>query len=195
MSTKPRNIMTPFGPQVGMVWESLQILGISSFLTQTLNQPNDFNLEWQEIVDIAVPVGTLVVVPTVNFLMLAHGTISPPEIDPLDDNQTFFWNSADHNWGLGWAQVRSSEVFEPDFSVSPPTQRGQLEVIMHLSDYNEDDPWFGMVGYTLTFLGQVPTPVQQRGPIPFGAPVSRQEQSARRPTGRRVAIKSKKFIS
>jgi hypothetical protein len=153
MSTVPRNIPTPFGPKKEAVWENLQILGISSYMTQTGNQPNDYDLQWKELVDISVPVGTLVIVPTTNFWFLAHGSLSPEFLDPLDDNSFSDWNASDHYWGLGWVEVVTNEVYEADFTVQPPQQSAQLKVVMHLCDHNLDDSWVGVAGYTLMFLG------------------------------------------
>ena len=156
MATSERMIETPVGTKVGKIWEKLEILGISSFLTQTQNQPNDQGLRWLEFVDIDVPVGTLAVVPAMNFWFLGHGRLDPDLIDPLAENQHVTWNSADRPWGLGWVHVSVVDVNAPDQSMNPPHQTAQLQIEMHLCDYNMDDGWFGVVGYTLVCLGVPP---------------------------------------
>jgi hypothetical protein len=157
MPTVPRNIFTPFGPKPERVWEKLQVLGVSAYMTQTGNLPDDRNLQWEEYVDISVPLGTLLIIPTTNYWVLGHGSISPEFINPLDDNASLTWHSDDHHWGMGWVQVVVDDVYEADYTAQPPEQLARLLVVLHLSDINADDSWFGIVGYTLTFLGQVPS--------------------------------------
>jgi len=151
MPTGARNIETPTGPAVGSIHGRMEILGIASFLTQTGNQPND-QRQWEEIIDIAVPVGTHAIVVSQDYWVLAFGSLTE-NVDPLDPNQNPGWNTEDHNMGLGRASVAITDVNAPDFTASPPTQTARILVRMNLLDENGDDSWVGLVGYTLTFLG------------------------------------------
>lgn len=153
MSTDERYIETPVGSKVGHIWGRLQILGISSFLTQRGNAPRD-DLDHFELRTIAVPVGTVAVVPMPNLWILGHGELDPANIDPLDENGSATWHSSDRPWGLGWVHVSVVDVNEPDYSIVPPTQSAQLRIKLHLSDRNADDSLFAAVGYTLLFLGR-----------------------------------------
>jgi hypothetical protein len=155
-TTSQGETSTPSGPKPGDIWEPLVILGISPYVTQTGNLPND-NFELFELKTISVPPGTLAIIPVPNAWNLAHGTLSPETFDPLDENASQTWFSADRPWGLGFIDVRVIEVYEPDYSVNPPIQQAQLKIEMHLCDYNADDKWFGTVEYTLIFLGQATT--------------------------------------
>jgi len=109
-------------------------------------------------VNIDVPLGTQVIVPSPNRWCQGYGRIEPEMLDPLDDNQSASWHSEDHNWGLGWFQISAVDVNAPDFSQNPPKQTAQLRVAMFLSDDNSDDSWFGVAGYTLVFLGNAQRP-------------------------------------
>jgi hypothetical protein len=151
MPTGPCNIQTPTGPAVGSIFARMEILGIASMLTQTGNQPND-EQQWQEIIDISVPVGTHAVVVSQDYWLLAFGSLTS-NLDPLDPNQNPGWNTEDHNMGLGRASVAVVDVNAPDFTVAPPKQTARILVRMNLRDENGDDSWIGLVGYTLTFLG------------------------------------------
>ncbi|SEI58644.1 hypothetical protein SAMN04244579_01261 [Azotobacter beijerinckii] len=153
MSTAERYIETPVGSKVGHIWGRLQILGISSYLTQRANAPRD-DLDHSELRTIAVPVGTVAVVPMPNLWFLGHGELEPANIDPLDENGSVTWHSNDRPWGLGWVHVSVIDVNEPDYSAVPPTQSAQLRIKLHLCDLNADDSLFGAVGYTLLFLGR-----------------------------------------
>jgi len=151
MPTSPRLIETPTGPVIGSVFAKMEVLGVSSFLTQTGNQPND-QRQWTEFVNISVPIGTHCIVASQDFWFLAFGSLSS-NLDPLDPNSNPSWNSEDHHWGVGRASVKILDVNAPDFTVNPPTQTAKIDVAMNLLDENGDDSWFGMLGYTLTFLG------------------------------------------
>ena len=151
MPTGPRPIETPTGPATGSIFARMEILGISSFLTQTGNRPNAQN-QWEEIVDISVPVGTQAIVASQDKWALAFGSLSSL-LDPLDPNVNPAWNSEDHNWGVGRASVDILDVNAPDFTVTPAKQTARISVRMNLLDDNGDDSWFGLLGYTLTFLG------------------------------------------
>src|SRR6476469_10466749 len=84
MSTGARNIETPTGPAVGSIFARMDILGVSSFLTQTGNRTND-KQQWEEIVDIDVPVGTHAVVVSTDYWALGFGSMTGL-LDPLDPN-------------------------------------------------------------------------------------------------------------
>jgi hypothetical protein len=60
------------------------------------------------------------------------------------------------------------DINAPDFSQNPPTQTAQVNVNMRLIDRNGDDPWFGIVGYTLMFLGQAPADIGEAAPATSG---------------------------
>jgi hypothetical protein len=129
----------------------MEILGIASMLTQTGNRPND-EQQWEEIIDISVPVGTHSIVVSPDYWLLAFGSLTAL-LDPLDPNQNPGWNSEDHNMGLGRVNVAVVDVNAPDFTAVPPKQTARIHVRMNLLDENGDDSWFGLVGYNLTFLG------------------------------------------
>ena len=169
MATHDRQIETPVGPQVGRIFSTFDILGVASLLTQSGNQPNAQKL-YEEFVDIEVPVGTQVIVPTPNLWFSGYGKLQPEMLDPLDDNQSASWHREDHNWGLGWFQVSAVDLNAPDFGQSPPKQTAQLHVVMFLSDDNGDDSWFGVAGYTLLFLGHAAQPPRPSSgaPLPAG---------------------------
>ena len=154
MPTGPRNIQTPTGPIIGSIFGKMEILGISSFLTQTGNLPNH-HTQWEEIIDISVPVGTQAIVACQDYWALGYGKLSS-NVDPLDPNINPQWHSEDHNWGLGRASVAIADINAPDFSVNPPKQTARINVRMNLLDKNGDDSWFGILGYNLTFLGLAP---------------------------------------
>jgi hypothetical protein len=179
MATHERQIETPVGPQVGKIFATFEILGIASFLTQSGNQSNAHKI-YEELVNIEVPVGTQVVVPSPNLWSLGYGNTEPEMLDPLDDNQSASWHSEDHNWGLGWFQISAVDLNAPDFSQNPPKQTAQLRIAMVLSDDNGDDSWFGIAGYTLLFLGHAPRPPRPTGGEPL-------------PTGRRMLWKATKL--
>jgi hypothetical protein len=151
MPTGPRPIQTASGPAAGSIFAKMEILGIASYLTQTGNRPNA-QKQWEEIVGIAVPVGTQAIVASQDQWALGFGALTSL-LDPFDPSVNPSWNSEDHNWGLGRASMRILEVAPPDFSVSPPKQTARIVVRMNLLDHNGDDSWFGVLGYTLTFLG------------------------------------------
>ena len=166
MATAERKIESPAGPKVGKIFEALEILGVASYLTQSGNQPNAEHGGYGEIVDIEVPVGTYVVVPSPNLWYLAHGQLQPELLDPLNENQNGNWVPEDHNWGTGWVQVSIVDLNAPDFTQVPPKQTARLYVRMLLSDDNADDSWFGAVGYTLLFLGQASRPPRPTSDYP-----------------------------
>ena len=153
MSTSERYIETPVGSKVGHIWGPLQILGISSYLTQRGTAPHD-DLDYDELRTINVPVGTVAVVPMPNLWFLGHGELDPGMIDPLDENGFLTWHPKDRPWGLGWVHVSVVDVNEPDYTASPPAQTAQLRIKLHLCDVNADDSLFGAVGYTLMYLGR-----------------------------------------
>jgi hypothetical protein len=153
MATSDRRIETPTGSKFGAIFSAMDILGVSSHLTQTDHQPNGVN-GYLETVNISVPVGTVVIVPVPNFWMLGYGRLKPDLLDTADDNQSVQWNSADHNWGIGRVHVSVVDVNAIDNSTSPPSQNATLNIMMRLHDDNGDDGWWGMVGYTLVYLGQ-----------------------------------------
>lgn len=154
MATSDRRIETPVGSKVGKLFEKLEILGISSLLTQSLNQPNGL-APYEQTINIDVPVGTSAIVPMVNLWLLGHGRLRPDQLDPLDDNQHIEWDATDRPWALGKIQVSVVDIDAPDLARNPPTQSARLKVYMRLIDYNGDDPWFGLAGFTLMFLGRI----------------------------------------
>src|SRR5436190_19450455 len=113
MPTGSRNIETPSGPAVGSIFGTMEILGITSMLTQTGNQPND-QRQWEEIIDISAPVGTHAIVVSQDYWALAFGSMTS-NLDPLDPNQNPGWNSADHNMGLGRVSISVVDINAPDF--------------------------------------------------------------------------------
>src|SRR5262249_16289528 len=145
MATMEGPIQTPYGTQKGRIWKPMQVLGVGHYLTMTQNQMDDRFFSWNENVDLDVPVGTITVMTAITGWVLGHGSMNPDVFDPMDDNAAWQWNSADRPWGMGWASVERVDVNAPDMSQSPPRQTAQLQVIMHLCDYNVDDPWFGIV--------------------------------------------------
>jgi hypothetical protein len=159
MPTGPSPIQTPTGPAAGTIFAKMEILGIASFLTQTGNRPNA-QKQWGETVGISVPVGTQAIVVSPDLWALAFGGLTSL-LDPFDPSVNPSWNTEDHNWGLGRASVGILEITPPDFSVSPPKQTAQIVIRMNLLDQNGDDSWFGLLGYTLTFLGVA----NRKGPL------------------------------
>lgn len=154
MPTGPREIETPTGPAVGNLFGKMEILGISSFLTQTGNQPNH-RRQWGEIIDIPVPVGTHAIVVSQDYWALGFGSLSSV-LDPLDPNSSPSWNSTDHNLGVGRASATVLDINAADLTAIPPKQTAQIGVRMSLLDKNGDDRWFGLLGFTTTFLGLAP---------------------------------------
>lgn len=151
MATSERQIETPAGPRIGSIFGKLEILGIASYATDTLNQAHG-KTDYEEHVTIDVPVGTIAIVPSPNLWWLGHGRMRD-QVDTLND-QTIWWDSADRPWGFGRVHVSVVDINAPDTEQDPPKQTAQLRIVMRLVDYNGDDPWFGLVGYTLMFLGQ-----------------------------------------
>jgi hypothetical protein len=119
------------------------------------------------------------VVPAPNLWWLGHGRLQPEILDPLNDNLSASWETEDHNWGVGRVQVSVVDLNTPDFTQNPPKQTARLHILMHLSDDNGDDSWFGVAGYTLLFLGQAPRP-----PRPMGT-----DQPSRRKTWAAMKIR------
>ncbi len=76
MATGKRLIATSTGSKPGDIFRPLEILGISSYLTQTGNQPNG-NQYFDETIIIDVPLGTYTIVPVPNWWELGHGTSIP----------------------------------------------------------------------------------------------------------------------
>lgn len=158
MPTNERFIETPFGPVVGTISERLEVLGISSYLTQTGNRPNARS-QWEEIVDISnVPVGTITIMTSIDKWILGYGELDPELLDPLNPNVNPGWNGVDHHIGLGRVQVTVVDINSPDLSQSPPRQSARIVIKLNFLDYNGDDRWFGMVGFSLIFLGRTPLP-------------------------------------
>ena len=158
MPTNERLIETPSGPIVGTITERLEILGISSYLTQTGNRPNARS-QWEEVVNINnVPVGTITIITSIDKWVLAYGSLDPELLDPLNENVNPQWNGVDHHIGMGRVQVTVVDINSADFSQSPPRQSAQIRIKFNLLDNNGDDRWFGMVGFSLTFLGRTPLP-------------------------------------
>src|ERR1700751_3390641 len=75
MPTTPRFIQTPTGPATGSIFAKMEGLGVSSFLTQTGNQPND-QRQFEEIVNISVPIATHCIVASQDFWTLAFGSLT-----------------------------------------------------------------------------------------------------------------------
>jgi len=73
MPTGSRNVETPTGPAVGSIFGRMEILGIASMAHPTGNQPND-ERQWEEIIDISVPVGTHAIVVSQDYWLLAFGS-------------------------------------------------------------------------------------------------------------------------
>jgi hypothetical protein len=151
MATDERAISTPIGGVVGGITENLQVLGIASYLTQTLNQPNAKRF-YEETATIEVPVGTVAIVAAPDTWFAGFGRLSPEPLDPIGDNP-ISWTQADHHLGVSMVYVFVTDVNAPDLTQTPPRQTAELRIGMLLSDDNSDDRWFGIVGYTLTFLG------------------------------------------
>jgi hypothetical protein len=159
MATSERFIETPTGTVVGQIFEPFQILGIASYFTQSLNQ-SDGKAFHQETVSIEVPVGTVAIVNAQNLWFIGYGSLSPEPLDPLAPNH-LQWAHTDHHLGLGAVLVGVVDISSPDFTQTPPKQVAELEITLVLHDKNRDDPWFGVVGYTLMFLGSEKMPINE----------------------------------
>jgi hypothetical protein len=158
MSYSQRFIATPAGNKFGDIFDKFQILGISSYLSQTGNLNNE-RREFDESFVIEVPVGTFAIVPVPNWSELGHGTLDPEYLDTRDPNSTQSFLVTNGPWAEGDVRVSVSIVNPIDHTQDPPVQTAVIRVLMRLIDNSENDPWFGFVGYTLIFLGRSPIEV------------------------------------
>jgi hypothetical protein len=154
MPTNESIIETPLGTRVGTINEKLEVLGIAAYTTQTGNQPDE-QTQWYERVEINVPVGTMAIVASIDYWMLGYGSFTP-ELHTIEDttDETGVWHTADHHFGVGRISVFAADINTPDLTKNPATQTASIHVGMNLFDDNFDDSWFGLVRYTLLFLGQ-----------------------------------------
>ena len=154
MPTSERIIETPSGPVIGTINERLEVLGVSSYLTQTGNLSNARS-QFREFFDITnVPIGTITITSSVDKWAIGYGSLDPELLDELDPNANPQWRATDHNIGLARVQVSVTDINSPNLNQNPPRQSARVVVSLNLLDGNGDDDWFGIVGYTLTFLGR-----------------------------------------
>jgi hypothetical protein len=153
-TTVPQDIETPSGPVRGDLFEPMQVLGVARRLTRTGNRPNAAT-QFNETIDINIPVGTETIVPALEGWMVGFGHAEPENIGEVD---SFTWHTDDHNFGLAGVSIKVIDINAPNTRVTPPTQTAQIKVFIHLSDKAPDDRWFGVVRYSLMYLGRQPPP-------------------------------------
>jgi hypothetical protein len=157
-----KDFETPQGAMTGDQFGGFEILGVSHRATTSLNQgsaTSGGSFGFSEDVTVNVPVGTQIVIPAVRGWRLAYGEIDPNSVEAHaslgDQNAT--WKTADHHLGVAAVNVFVKDVNAPNGN----TQTATLTVSLLLSDDNGDDKWFGLVNYSLMFLGPkatAPTP-------------------------------------
>ena len=159
-ATTPIGVETPSG-RVPDLFEQLQVLGIASRVTSSLNQSGGGDpFLYEELVEIEVPVGTQVILPAVNGWTMGYGKIDPDTLEGHVNQGT--WRPADHHFGFSAVFVQIQDIDAPDMGADPPSQTATLRIVVRLSDDNADDRWFGTVFYGLLFLGRVESPVGVR---------------------------------
>lgn len=149
--TAPKDWESPLGPLGGDQFGAMEIIGISSKVTVTLNRP-DARSAFVEDVTVDVPVGTEFIVPSIRGWRLAYGSLEPDTIQGHAADPNALWHSADRPFGVAAANVFVKDINAPDTSTNPATQTAVIEVTLDLADYNLDDRWFGLVNYSLIFL-------------------------------------------
>lgn len=142
---------SPFGPLGGQQFAPMEVIGIASRATATLNRPNAQGT-FIEDVTIDVPVGTEFILPAIRGWELAYGELDPDTVDAHVGLSPATWKASDRPFGGGGANILVKDINAPDTSVTPPKQSAVIAVSLHISDYNRDDRWFGVVNYSLLFL-------------------------------------------
>jgi hypothetical protein len=162
--TSHTDIQTVEGPITnGIVSRPLVVLGLVKLATRSGNLTQfQGTHEIQATVDI--PVGTAVIVPAVDGWLLGYGSAQARSDDAFD------WTTEDHNYGIGFVDVTVTKINPPNTISQPPTQTAELVISFALSDDNQDDPWFGGVGYTLLCLGVPDRPLSAWQPMQFEPP-------------------------
>lgn len=146
MSTFVRDIPTVTGQKPGEVFGAFQILGVSRRLTETGNQVKANNI-YSERVILSVPVGTQMIIPSIDKWVLGYGE------DTRDNPNELKWNQDQARFGMGNVAVRVLEVGQPDLKSDPPKQQASIGVYVYLSDQTAMKPWFGKIHYHLIHLG------------------------------------------
>ena len=150
-ATVPRNIETTTGGISGDYFSPLQILGISSKRTVTLNRPN-FN-EFEEHYTIEVPVGTEFIIPVMRSFNLAFGKMVTNTVEA----HAYGGEAIVHPRGFGHSMVNIyvDRIYAPDYSVSPPKQTATILVQCRLVSDETGRKWFGGTNYHLIYLGKL----------------------------------------
>ncbi len=161
MAYSQRNIATTEGYKFGDIFDKFEILGISSYLSQTGHVSE--RREFDESFVIDVPLGTFTIVPVPNWSEVGHGTLDPEFIDTSDPDALQSFRVSNGPWAAGDMRVSVTTVNPIDRSGDPPYQSAEIRVLMRLLDDNENDSWFGFLGYTLIFLGQAPVQLKFTG--------------------------------
>lgn len=160
-ATAPKDLETPSGPVPGDQFGPMEIVGIISKSTTTLNQPNS-NRIFEEEISIDVPVGTEIIIPAIRGWRLAYGEVDPNTIESHigTSAQAPRWTIDDHHFGFGLVNVFVKDVNAPDMRANPPKQTATIQVQLILGDDNLDDRWSGMVNYNLICIkpSALPTP-------------------------------------
>jgi hypothetical protein len=150
-SSSITDLETPWGGEEGSMIAPMNVLGVINLTTSTGNRDAD-NGEFIEHLMVEVPVGTDVIVPCIRGWWIGYGRAVQDNIDELSN---FTWDPDDHYWGLGTFSIEVVDINAPNTSVEPPTQSAQIGVKAFLGDHNHDDPWFGLVQYSLMCLEKV----------------------------------------
>lgn len=146
-ATGPRPLETPSGPSTADATGPFTVIGVISRATSTLNRPNA-NPYFAEDVLVQVPTGTELIVPAVRGWRLGFGSLEPADLSVNPAPETS-WNADDHYFGSALVNVYVKDVNAPDASGS---QSATVTVQIALHDINGDDPWWGLVNYSLICL-------------------------------------------
>jgi hypothetical protein len=143
----PRTDTTAATPRI---YGPLTILAVESRVVRTgARRALGNNLPWSSTERLALPAGTVAVLPVLSGWRLAYGDPPPPDriAAPNDD----------HHFGIGHVDV-SVIAFESAGTVV------LVRTDVWLTDWNQDDRWWGEVRYHLFYLGPAPPPAP--GPEP-----------------------------
>lgn len=170
-ATVPTTVQTPTGGAGGDLFKPMTVLGLSQRATCTGNLP-DAGRYWDsepgQPIRINIPVGTEAILVGIKGWWLMYGSQNP---DYCSGSEVY-GEIDDQHWGSGFVLVSVSDIDAPNFSVTPATQTATIRVQMSLRDNEPDDPWTGMVTYSLLFLGRQPRG-DQRPTFPLDQPPPR----------------------
>lgn len=159
-ATAPKDFETPSGPIPGDQFGSMEIVGVISKSTTTLNQPNSNRIFEEEII-VDVPVGTEIIIPALRGWRLTYGEINPNTVESHigTSTQAPSWTLDDHHFGIGLVNIFIKDVNAPDIRANPPKQTATIQIQLMLGDDNLDDRWSGMVNYNLICIKRSAVPV------------------------------------